>query len=130
VGPDPRDKAWAIGFGGDEGAHHSWWRAPHTAVRLLFTRWPTSEGYDSWTRASVPEVGPLPLAEMKRRGGSLPARQFAFCAPGGRCASRMTCGVGPPYHRQGAPECVGGTSCGLSGRDQRNLPLKRGSPLG
>jgi hypothetical protein len=108
VGPGPRDRAWAIGFGRDEGAHyHSWWRALHAAVRLL-TRWPTSKEYDSWTRSPVPEAGPLPLAKMKRHGESFPARRFAFCAPGGRCASRMTCGVGPPYHRLGALVCVGG----------------------
>jgi hypothetical protein len=81
VDPGPRDRAWAVGFSGDEGAHyHSWWRAPYAAVRLLLTRWPTSEEYDSWTQAPVPEAGPLPLAEMKRRSESFPARRFAFCA--------------------------------------------------
>jgi hypothetical protein len=34
------------------------WRAPHAAVRLLRTRRPTPEEYDSWARAPVPEDGP------------------------------------------------------------------------
>jgi hypothetical protein len=97
VGPRPRDRAWVVGFGRDEGAHyHSWWRAPHAVARLLITCWPTSEEYDSWIRAPVLEARPLPLVEVKRHDESFPARWFAFCAPGGRCSNRMTCGVGPP----------------------------------
>jgi hypothetical protein len=38
--------------------YHGWWRAPHAAVRLLRTRRPTPEEYDSWARAPVPGAGP------------------------------------------------------------------------
>jgi hypothetical protein len=69
-------------------------------------------------RPPVSEAGPLPLAEVKRCGESFPARWFTLCAPGGRCAGHMTCGVGPPYHRLGAPMCVReGTFRGLLGHD-------------
>jgi hypothetical protein len=56
----PRDRDWAVGFGGGEEAHyHSWWCAPYAAVRLLHTRRSTPEEYDSWTRAPGPEAGLL-----------------------------------------------------------------------
>jgi hypothetical protein len=39
---------WAIGFGRGEEAHYCRrWGAPHAAVRLLRTRRPTPEEYDS-----------------------------------------------------------------------------------
>jgi hypothetical protein len=38
--------------------YHGWWCAPHAAVRLLRTRRPTPQEYDSWARAPVPEAGP------------------------------------------------------------------------
>jgi hypothetical protein len=60
VGPGPRVRDWAVGFGGGEEAHsRRRWRAPHAAVHLLCTRRPTPEEYDSWARAFVPETGLL-----------------------------------------------------------------------
>jgi hypothetical protein len=83
VGPGPRARDWAVGFGGGEEAHYrrrwcaphavDWsaafgrdeeahycgrWRAPHAAVRLLRTRRPTPKDHDSWAQALVPEAGP------------------------------------------------------------------------
>jgi hypothetical protein len=104
VGPGPRVRVWAVGFGRGEEAHYhrrwctphatDWsaafgggeethhrrqWRAPHAAVRLLRTRRPTPKEHDSWARAPVPEAGPLLSAEVKRRtttgGGVLLTRQ-------------------------------------------------------
>jgi hypothetical protein len=53
----------------------------------------------------VLEVGPLFLAEMKRRitsgGGVLLMRRFAFSAHGGRRPRSMTRGLGPPCQRLG-----------------------------
>jgi hypothetical protein len=66
------------------------------------------EEYDSWTRAPVLEARPLLSTGMKRRGDSLPAWRFAFCALGDHRTSRMTCGAGPPHHRLGALVCIGG----------------------
>ena len=76
MGPGPRARDWAVGFGGGEEArHHRRWHAPHAAVRLLRTRRPTPKEYDSWAWAPVSEAGPLLSVEMKRRttvgGGSL-----------------------------------------------------------
>jgi hypothetical protein len=79
VGPDPRVRYWAVGFGGGEEARRF---APRVAVRFLRTRRPTPKEYDSWARAPVSEAGPLLSAEMKRRGGSLLAWRFAFFAHG------------------------------------------------
>jgi hypothetical protein len=75
VGPGPRVRDWSTAFGGGEEAHYRRrWRAPHAAVRLLRTRRPTLEEYDSWAWAPVSETGPLLSAEVKRcttsRGGS------------------------------------------------------------
>ena len=128
MGPGPHARDWAVGFGGGEEAHYRRrWRAPHVAVRLLRTRRPTPEEYDSWARAPVLEAGPLlsagmkrhttagggvlltrrtgPLlsAEVKRRttagGGVLLTRRFAFSAHGGRRPRSMTRGPGPPCQR-------------------------------
>jgi predicted alpha/beta hydrolase family esterase len=45
MGPGP----WSVGFGGGEEAHYRrLWRASHAAVRILRTRRPTPEEYDSW----------------------------------------------------------------------------------
>jgi predicted alpha/beta hydrolase family esterase len=58
VGPGPHARGRAAAFGGDEEAHYRrWWRAPHAAVRLLRTRRPMPEEYDSWARAPVSETG-------------------------------------------------------------------------
>ena len=38
--------------------YHGQWRAPYAAVCLLRTRRPSSEEYDSWAWAPVPEAGP------------------------------------------------------------------------
>jgi hypothetical protein len=68
VGPGPRARDWAVGFSGGEEAHSCRrWRAPLAAVRLLRTRRPTPEEYDSWARVPVSETGPLLSAEVKRR---------------------------------------------------------------
>jgi hypothetical protein len=88
VGPGPRVRDWAVGFGGGEKAHcRRQWRAPHVAVRLLRTWRPTPKEYDSWAWAPVPEASPLLSAEMKRctttGGGMLLTRRFAFSAHGG-----------------------------------------------
>jgi hypothetical protein len=113
MGPGPRVRDWAIGFGGGEEAHYhrrwrtphtaDWsaafgggeemhhrrqWRAPHAAVRLLRSRRPTPKEHDSWAWAPVPEAGPLLVsAEVKRRttagSGVLLTRRFAFSAHGG-----------------------------------------------
>jgi hypothetical protein len=70
MGPDPRIRHWAVGFGGGEEARYRGRRpTPHVAVHLLRTRRPTPKEYDSWARAPVLESGPLLSAEMKRRGG-------------------------------------------------------------
>ena len=88
MGPGPRARDWAVGFGRGEEAHYRRrWRAPHAAVRLLRTRRPTPEEYDLWARPPVSETGPLLSAEVKRRtttgGGVLLTRRFAFFAYGG-----------------------------------------------
>jgi hypothetical protein len=82
VGPGPRVRDWAVGFGGGEEAHYrmrwrtphaaDWsaafgggeemhhcrrWRTPHAAVRFLHTWSPTPKEHDSWARAPVPETG-------------------------------------------------------------------------
>jgi hypothetical protein len=132
MGPGPRVRDWAVGFGGGEEAHYRRrWRAPYAVVSLLRTRRPMPKEYDSWARAPVPEAGPLlsaevkrcttagggmlltrrtgPLlsAEVKRRttagGGMLLTRQFAFSAHGGRRPRSMTRGPGPPCQRLGHP---------------------------
>jgi hypothetical protein len=96
VGPGPRVRDWAVGFGGGEEAHYRGRRlAPLAAVRLLRTRRPTPKEYDSWARAPVLQAGPLLLAEMKRRGGSLLAWRFAFFAHGDRRPRSMTRAPGP-----------------------------------
>jgi hypothetical protein len=76
VGPGPRDRGWSATFGKDEEARRF---APCVVVRLLRTRRPTPEEYDSSAWAPVPEAGPLLSAEMKRRGGSLLAWRFTPC---------------------------------------------------
>jgi hypothetical protein len=63
---------------------------------------------DSWARAAVSRAEPLPSAGMRRRGDSLLAWRFAFCAPGDKRTSCMTCGAGPSRHRLGTPVCIGG----------------------
>jgi hypothetical protein len=108
VGPGPRVRDRAVGFGGGEEAHYRRrWRAPHTAVRLLRTRRPTPGEYDSWARAPVPEAGPLLSTEVKRRtttgGGMLFTRRFAFSAHGSQRPKSMTRGPRPP--RQGLGCC-------------------------
>jgi hypothetical protein len=100
VGPGPRVRDWAVGFGRGEEAHYRRrWRAPYAAVCLLRTRRPTPKEYDSWARAPVSGAGPLFLAEMERRtttdGGVLLTRRFAFSAHGGRRPRSMTHGPGP-----------------------------------
>jgi hypothetical protein len=58
VGPSPRVRDWAVGFGGGEETHYRrGWSAPHVAVCLLRTRRPTPKEYDSWARAPVSETG-------------------------------------------------------------------------
>jgi hypothetical protein len=97
VGTDPRVRDWAIGFGGGEEAHYRRrWRGPHAAVRLLRTWRPTPKEYDSWAWAPVSEAGPLLLAEMKRRGGSLLVWRFTFSAHRDRRPRSMTRGPEPP----------------------------------
>jgi hypothetical protein len=113
VGPGPRVRDWAVGFGGGEEAfYRRRWRAPHAAVRLLRTRRPTPEEYDSWARAPMLEVGPLLSAEVKRHttagGGVLLARRFAFSAHESRRPKSMTRGPRPPCQRLGTPVCIGG----------------------
>jgi hypothetical protein len=95
--PSPRARGWSAAFSGGEEAHYRRrWRAPHAVVRLLRTRRPTPEEYDSWALALVPEAGPLLSAEVKRRtttgGGVLLTRRFAFSAHGGRHPRSMTRG--------------------------------------
>jgi hypothetical protein len=104
MGPGPRGREWAVGFGRGEEAHYRRrWRAPHVVVRLLRTWRLTPEEYDSWARAPVSETGLLLLAEVKRRttagGGVLLTRRFAFSAHGGRRPRSMTRGPGPPCQR-------------------------------
>jgi hypothetical protein len=106
VGLGPRVIYWAVGFGGGEEAHYRRrWRAPHTAVRLLRTRRPTPEEYDSWARVLVSETGPLLLAETKKRtttdGSVLLTRRFTLSAHGGRRPRSMTRGPGPPVSEAG-----------------------------
>jgi hypothetical protein len=96
VGPGPRARDWAVGFGGDEEARRF---APCVAVRLLRTRRPTPKEYDSWAWAPVPEASPL--LSVERRGGSLLAWRFAFFAHGDRRPRSMTRGPGPPCQRLG-----------------------------
>jgi hypothetical protein len=101
MGPGPRVRNWAVGFGGDEEAHYRWrWLAPNAAVRLLRTRRPTPKEYDPWAQAPESEAGPLHSAELKRRttvgGGPLLMRRFAFFAPGVRRPRSMSRGPGPP----------------------------------
>jgi hypothetical protein len=79
VVPSPRVRGWSAAFGGDEEAR---WFALRVVVLLLRTRRQTPKEYDSWARAPVSEAGLLLSAEMKRRGGSLFAWQFAFFAHG------------------------------------------------
>jgi hypothetical protein len=70
MGPDPRIRHWAVGFGGgEEACYRGRRRTPHVAVHLLRTRRPTPKEYDSWARAPVSESGPLLSTEMKRRSG-------------------------------------------------------------
>jgi hypothetical protein len=88
MGPGPRARDWVVGFGGGEEAYYrKWWRAPYAVVRLLCTRRPTPEEYDSWAWAPVSETGPLLSAEEKRCTtadvGVLLTRRFAFSAHGG-----------------------------------------------
>jgi hypothetical protein len=100
VGPDPRVRDWAIGFGRGEEAHYRRrWHAPHAAVRLLRTRRSTPKEYDSRAWAPVSEAGLLLSAEMMRCGGSLLVWRFAFSAHGGRRPRSMTCGSGPSCQR-------------------------------
>jgi hypothetical protein len=106
VGPGPHIRDWAVGFSGDEKAHYRRrWRAPHAAVRLLCTRRPTPEEYDSWARGPMSETGPLLSAEVKRcttaGGGVLLTRRFAFSAHGGRRSKSMTRGPGTPVSETG-----------------------------
>jgi hypothetical protein len=101
VGPGPRARDWAVGFGGGEEAYcRRRWRASHAAARPLRTRRPTPEEYDSWAQAPVSEAGPLLSVEMKRRaivgGGVLLTRWFVFSAHGGRRPRSMTRGLEPP----------------------------------
>jgi hypothetical protein len=74
-GPGP--PCQRLGRGGDEEAHYRGRRfAPRVVVRLLRTRRPAHQLYDSWARAPVSETGPLFSAEMKRRttaGGGSPS---------------------------------------------------------
>jgi hypothetical protein len=98
VGSGPRVRGWAAAFGGDEEARRC---APRVAVRLLRTRRPTPKAHDSWARAPVSEVGPLLSTKMKRRGGPLLTRRFAFFAHGGRRPRSMTRGPRPPCQRLG-----------------------------
>jgi hypothetical protein len=54
MGSGPRVRDWTVVFGGDGEAHyHGQWFAPCVAVRLLRTRRPTPEEYDSWAWAPV-----------------------------------------------------------------------------
>jgi hypothetical protein len=134
VGPSPRVRDWAVGFGGGEETHYRRrWRAPHAAVRLLRTRRPTPEEYDSWARAPVSETGPLLSVEGKRRttagGGVLLTRRFAFSAHGGRCPRSMTRGPGPLCQRLGHLGAHRARSSAvLRGISWGNLSLKRDSP--
>jgi hypothetical protein len=106
VGPGPRVKDCAVGFGGGEERHYRRrWRAPYATVHLLRTRRSTPKEYDSWAWAPVLGTGPLLSAKIKRRstagGGVLFTRRFAFCAHGGRRPRSMTRGPGPPCQRLG-----------------------------
>jgi hypothetical protein len=112
MGPGPRVRDWVVGFDGGEEVHYRRrWRAPHATVRLLRTRRPTPEEYDSWAQAPVSETGPLLSAKMKRRttagGGVLFTRRFTFSAHGGRRPRSMTRGPGPPRQRLGTLARVG-----------------------
>jgi hypothetical protein len=129
VGPGPRVRDWVVGFGGGEEAHYRRrWLAPHAAVRLLSTRRPAAKEYDSWARAPPSEAGPLLLAEMKRRDGSLLAWRFAFFAHGDRRPRSMTRGPEPPCQslgRLGARRAsFSAASQGVSG----GVLLKKGFP--
>jgi hypothetical protein len=125
VGPGPRVRGWSAAFGGDEEARRF---APRVAVRLLCTRRLMPKEYDSWAWAPMSEAGPLLLAKMKRRGGSLLAWQFAFFAHGDRRPRRMTCGLGPPCQRLGRlgarRASFSVASWGMNGR----VLLKKGFP--
>jgi hypothetical protein len=100
VGPGPRVRLWAIGFGVGEEAYYRGRRlAPHAVVRLLRTRRPTPKEYDSWARAPVLEAGLLLSAEMKRHDGSFLVWRFAFSALRDRRLRSMTRGPRPPCQR-------------------------------
>jgi hypothetical protein len=104
MGPGPRVRDWAVGFGrGEETHYRRRWRAPHAAVRLLHTRRPTPKEYDSCARAPVLGTSPLLSMEVKRRttagGGVLFTRRFAFSTHGGQHPRSMTRGPGPPCQR-------------------------------
>jgi hypothetical protein len=93
VGPGPRVRDWAVGFGGGEEAYYRRrWLAPLAVVRLLRTRRPMPKEHDSWAQAPMSEAGPLLSEEMKRRGGSLLAWRFAFFTHGDQRPRSMTRG--------------------------------------
>jgi hypothetical protein len=49
MGPGPRVRDWAVGFGEGEEAHYHGRRlAPHATVHLLRSRRLTPKEYDSW----------------------------------------------------------------------------------
>ena len=68
MGPGPRVRDWAIGFGGGEDAHYRRrWRALHVSVRLLRTQKPVRQVHDMWAWAPMPEVGRLVAAKPRGR---------------------------------------------------------------
>jgi hypothetical protein len=96
VGPGPRVKDWAVGFGGGEEAYyHGRWLAPLAVVHLLRTRRPTPKEHDSWARAPRVRGWSAAFGGDEEAWRSLLAWRFAFFAHGDRRPRSMTRGPGP-----------------------------------
>jgi hypothetical protein len=83
VGPGPRARDWAVGFGGGEEAdYRRQWCALHVSVHLLRTQKPARQVHDMWAWAPMLGVGPLVAAKTRgtlpRGGSTLLVRRFTF----------------------------------------------------
>jgi hypothetical protein len=68
MGPSPRARDWAVGFGGGEEAHYCrQWRALHASVLLPRAQNLACQVHDMWAWAPMPEVGPLVAAKTRGR---------------------------------------------------------------
>jgi hypothetical protein len=68
VGPGPRARDKAVGFGKGEEAHYrGQWHALHASVRLLRTQNSVHHVHDMWAWASMPGVGPLVVVKTRGR---------------------------------------------------------------